>query len=161
MEGQGPSKNTECLVEQLRYYPEEQKMGVWVVNRVKLKNGVIAAVLLVSCLFFLVKAKEAAAMTSNYALSAPTVQADSVVSLGQLYISEASYPNSLKAGDTLSISFPTTVQLQKIQIQETAASSSAANITITLDKVKKQFTITGSPCQDLVGNFTLKRPRHN
>lgn len=99
-------------------------------------------IMMIATMFFIffIFTRAALAQTSAYALSAPSVQADYTGPIGTLYISEASYPNSLKNGDTLSISLPTSVVLQTIQIQETASNLNTA--TITLDKANRQFTVS-------------------
>lgn len=122
-------------------------VNVSMMNVPRMKTLFFTAILLF-CIFPFLFVETAAATTSNYALSTPTVQSDSTVQLGSLYISEASYPNSLKAGDTVSISFPTSAELQNLQIQETAASTDAthpaANVTISMYKVSSTFKVSGT-----------------
>ncbi|MFZ5595855.1 MAG: copper amine oxidase N-terminal domain-containing protein [Bacillota bacterium] len=107
----------------------------------RLKIAVVASIFLVF-VFPLIFVKEAMAQTSTYVLQVPTLQSDSVGQLGTLYISEASYPMSLKEGDSVSINLPPCIELQEFIIREESLVKKYP--TVSLDKTNRKFTVDGS-----------------
>lgn len=103
---------------------------------------VASTLIFLFCMLPFLFVKGAAAQTSTYVLQVPTLQSDSVGKLGTIYISEGSYPMSLKSGDSISVNLSPCIELQSIRIQETALVSKTA--TISLDKANRQFTVSGS-----------------
>ena len=103
---------------------------------------VVITLMVLFCMFPFLFLKGAAAQTSTYVLQVPTLQSDSVGQLGTLYISEGSYPMSLRKGDSVSINLPPCIELQSIRIQETALAKKTA--TVSLNKTNRQFTVNGS-----------------
>jgi hypothetical protein len=103
---------------------------------------VVIAFVFLFCVFPFVFVKGAAAQTSTYVLNVPTLQSDSEGKLGTIYISEASYPMSLKKGDALSINLPRCIEMESINIEETTAVKQKAAVSI--DKGNRQFTVNGS-----------------
>lgn len=109
---------------------------------VRLKSWMMAITFLI-CLFPFVSAREAAAQTSNSALSSPWVQSDprdasgnkAGVQIGAIQISEGSYIGTIGAWDSISISLPTYCELTELKIL--AASSLMGNKAITLTDFKQ------------------------